>query len=825
MATRLDKPSPMMQQWESCKAGAKGALVLFRLGDFYESFYDDAKILSDDLGLTLTKRQEIPMAGVPAQSLEGYLEKLIAKGHLVAIVEQVEDPKATKGIVKREVVRIVSPATMTGEAILQECAHTYFACVSQIGKHFGLVLLDYSTGEMSALELESFDDLLGLLSRKSPKEILVSERIVDKFSSLQEMRVESKEPYHFDERHATDVLLRHFQTQTLDGFGLKGMSAAIGAAGALLTHLSEDRYLNLDHVRSIRTDSLSHYMQLDRNVINHLDLRGLFKVLDRSKTAMGSRLLYEWLTHPLLSVEEIQKRQEAVSELIPRYYSLQQELQNVRDMERIMTRISAGAAGPRDLVALSSSLRAIPRLQNEIASMRSIQWDFADVTPIFSQIERTLVAEPPLKLSDGHFIKAGFCPELDEIKKLRAGNQEFLAHYQTELREKYGIKTLKVGYNRAFGYFIEVSRGQSDRMPESFHKRQTLTNCERFISPELKKYEEQILSAEERISAMEMRYFSELKIAISKHSELVQTAAKKVAELDCFCAFAQNAKERRYVRPHVDEGEQLLIKNGRHPVVEQVLRDGEFIPNHTRLDHNDHQLILLTGPNMAGKSTYIRQVALLTILAQTGSFIPAEKAQIGIVDRLFTRIGASDDLLRGQSTFMVEMAETATILHNATRRSLVILDEIGRGTSTYDGISIAWSVAEYLLTKTQAKTLFATHYFELTELPGAKNFNVAVEESASGIVFTHKIVPGSGDRSYGIHVAKLAGLPHDLLRRAEKMLVELEKGKKPKTPKMQQPSLFEVRKSPIEQELKKVDPNSLTPLQALQLLTEWKSKI
>ncbi|MDX8431294.1 MAG: DNA mismatch repair protein MutS [Candidatus Algichlamydia australiensis] len=824
MAT-VGKTSPMMLQWENCKTKAKGALVLFRLGDFYEAFYDDAKILSEDLGLTLTKRQEIPMAGIPAQTLEGYLKKLIAKGHLVAIAEQVEDAKATKGLVKREVVRVVSPATMTGEAILQECAHTYFACVTQVGNHFGLALLDYSTGEMSVMELNSLEDLLALLSRKSPKEILVPEKLIEKLSSLQNVRVETKENYHFDERHAQETLLNHFSTQTLDGFGMKGMSTAIAAAGALLTHLSEERYLSLNHVRAIRRDSLSRYMQLDRNAIHHLDLRSLFKTIDFTKTAMGSRLLYEWLTHPLLSAQEIRGRQETVQELLPYFFSLQQELSYVRDLERLMTRIAAGIAGPRDLVALANSLQAIPKLQTELKKLQSIEWDFADVSPIFKQISSTLVAEPPLKLSDGHIIKQGFCKELDEIKALRSGNQEWLTKYQTNLRETFGIKTLKVGYNRAFGYFIEVSRGQAEKMPESFHKRQTLTNCERFISPELKSYEEKILAADERISALELRYFSELKSAIANYSELVQTAAQKVAELDCLCSFAQNAKEKRYVRPYVDEEKQIIIKNGRHPVVESVLRDGEFIPNHTRLDQKEHQLILLTGPNMAGKSTYIRQVALLTILAQTGSFVPAEKAQIGIVDRLFTRIGASDDLMRGQSTFMVEMAETATILHNATDRSLVILDEIGRGTSTYDGVSIAWSVAEHLLKKIGAKTLFATHYFELTELPGAKNFNVAVEEGPDGIIFTHKIVPGSGDRSYGIHVAKLAGLPHELLRRAEKMLIELEKGKKPKSPKVEQPSLFDKRESAVELELKKLDPNSLTPLQALELLSKWKSTI
>jgi DNA mismatch repair protein MutS len=780
----------MMAQWQACKDEAKGAILFFRLGDFYEAFHDDALLVARELDITLTKRQETPMSGVPFHASEGYIDKLVSKGYRVAIAEQTEDAKLAKGLVKREIVRIVTPGTVMSQALLSDKNNNFLACITQVNTSFGLSVLDLTTAEFRAMELESEKELEGELFRLQPKEILVSAKWHKNHSAEAfPFVLTTKEDWHFDHKMACESLLKHFKVHNLDGFGLKGMVAAVNAAGALLSYVSEDLNLSIAHVQKIQTEKLSAYMALDRATQRHLELteslqsekkkHTLLHLLDETATPMGGRLLRQWLTHPLLSVEGIRERQDAIEQLLNRNISA---LQNIRDLERLIMRIETGYATPRDLVALRYSLEPIPALHAVLGDLsstliaRALQ-KCTDVSSITALIASALVEAPPLRLSDGGIFKTGYHPELDELHAIRADSHTWIAKYQTELREETRIKTLKVSFTQAFGYYIEVSRGQAEKMPDRFQRRQTLVNAERFITPELKDYEHRALTAEDRQLALETQLFHELRAKIAAHAPEIRVIAQAIAQIDCLSALAKVAKEHCYVRPLVDESSLFHIEEGRHPVIEASLSKESFIPNDVHLDQKEERLLLITGPNMAGKSTYIRQVALIAIMAQMGSFVPAKSAHIGIIDKVFSRIGASDDLTRGQSTFMVEMTETANILHNATERSLVILDEIGRGTSTYDGISIAWAVAEHLLKV--AKTLFATHYWELTQMegkiPGAVNYNVAVHESPDGIVFLRKIVRGGTDKSYGIHVARLAGLPPSVIKRAQEMLAKLEK--------------------------------------------------
>ena len=777
------KKTPMMAQWHACKEAAGDALLLFRMGDFYEAFYEDAEVLAEALELTLTKRQEVPMAGVPWHSADGYIDRLVAKGLKVAIAEQTEDPKAAKGLVKREVVRVVTPGT---SSTIAEKSNNYFVALAQQGATIGLAALDLSTGEFRVTELESKRELLNELARLAPTEILAAKAVHEKFAELSTL-VTVTPGWHFDHETTYETLARHFQVKSLDGLGLKGMVGAIKAAGALLQHLSETLHLDVQHITSIHPYSTGDYVALDRITQRNLELvrplhegKTLLSVLDRTQTPMGGRLLKQWILHPLLSPARIAERQSAVEQLL----DLVIPLKGVRDLERLVTKVSSGYATPRDLVALKCSLERVPQVRTTLQGTTGLLAKQAerleDLHDVAHEIGRCLVDEPPARLSDGGVIREGFCPDLDELRSLSRDSKSWLANYQAELRERFEIKTLKVGFNRVFGYYLEVSKGQADRIPDTFQRRQTLVNSERFISPELKEYEGKVLSAEERMASLETRHFNQLRALVAQHAQPIIRTARALATIDALASLARVARERGYCRPTVDDSDALQIIDGRHPVIETA---GEFVPNDTQLNSSDSQLILITGPNMAGKSTYIRQVALIALMAQMGSFVPATSAHIGAVDKIFTRIGASDDLSRGQSTFMVEMSETANILNNATPRSLVILDEIGRGTSTYDGISIAWSVAEHLLTvpNRKARTLFATHYFELTQLeeqlPGARNYNVAVRENDDEVVFLHKIVPGSADRSYGIHVAKLAGLPLPAIARAQQILTRLEKRK------------------------------------------------
>lgn len=800
------KISPMMVQWHACKESAKDAILFFRMGDFYECFYEDARILARELELTLTKRQDIPMSGIPWHTSEAYVDKLVARGFRVAIAEQMEDPKKTKGLVRREVVRIVTPGTLINSHLLSEKSNNFIACLTHAGQVIGFSFLDVTTGEFYASEFTDEKELLNEIIRLRPAEFLTSAKGKEKYGALfEEVRknypflVNTEEDWYFEHQTAYDFLVRHFQVRHLEGFGLSGMVAAINAAGALLHYLQETLCLPVQQIQELHPYSTSHFMTLDRATQRNLELTAnlqngsrkntLLEVLDHTKTAMGGRLLQRLIKQPLLSKRDILLRQGAIQSFLEEesaLYKLRELLGEIKDIERLMTKISTGYASPRDIAALHLSFVSIgPLIENLLPfSSEWIRTEAGKLDPLpemNQKIGSALVDDPPLRVGDGNIFRDGFHEELDELRMISRDSKAWIACYQTELREATGIKTLKVSFNKISGYYIEVSRGQASQMPETFVRRQTLTNAERYLSPALKEYENKVLTAEERIESIESELFHILKEEIVAYAPAVLQVAGAIAKLDSLSALAESARLNHYCCPTITEESCIYIEEGRHPVVEQVCSQEQFIPNDTHLNDTNERLLLITGPNMAGKSTYLRQVALIVIMTQIGSFVPAKSALIGIVDKVFTRIGAGDDLSRGQSTFMVEMTETANILHNATSRSLVILDEIGRGTSTYDGISIAWSVAEYLLTTEHkfAKTLFATHYWELTKLeeqiPGAVNYNIAVHESLGSISFLRKIVRGGTDKSYGIHVARLAGLPETVIQRSKEILDHLEK--------------------------------------------------
>ncbi|MFT5318735.1 MAG: DNA mismatch repair protein MutS, partial [Chlamydiales bacterium] len=871
----------MMQQWHSCKKISKDAVLLFRMGDFYEAFYDDAQIIAKAIDLTLTKRQGTPMCGIPHHTVDSYVDKLVSKGFRVAIAEQMEDPRQAKGIVKRDVVRVVTPGTVVNSSLLTDKTNNFFAAIDQLGSLYGLSFLDISTGEFRVIELNNKRDLLNETYRLRPTEFLTSEKFRDKNSELfEEIRHSysflhnTQEEWNFDHQTSYNFLTKHFEVHSLDGYGIKGMLPGINAAGALLAYLKDDLRLPIEHIRDIKTYATSEYMSLDRTTQRNLELteslsdgskkNTLLEVLDHTLTPMGGRMLRHWVKQPLLSIKIIQNRQDAIESFVSSPHVsnfLGETLNKVRDIERLIMKVSAGYATPKDLVSLRTSLEQVPGIKTtlESCSAKLVQEACSlmeDPSNVASLIATALVDDPPVRVSDGNMFRSGYHEELDELKEISRNGKTWIAKYQAQLREETGIKTLRVGYTRVFGYYIEVSKAQAPNMPESFVRRQTLVNCERFISPELKNYESKVLTAEDKSSSLETSLFNDLRQEVAKSAKPILAIAQAIASIDSLYSLAETARKNHYIRPTVNTSSELNIIDGRHPVIEVSALNKTFIPNDTVMGDNDNSLFIITGPNMAGKSTYIRQVALLTIMAQMGSFVPAKTATIGIVDKVFTRIGASDDLNRGQSTFMVEMTETANILNNATSRSLVILDEIGRGTSTYDGISIAWSVAEYLLTveNKKAKTLFATHYWELTKMeekiPGAVNYNVMVRETDDGIVFLHKILKGETDKSYGVHVARLAGLPQEVVDRSKEILVHLEENSNrkesfeaPKTKKVLatriknndseiQLILFEpsTRKkqepkhtSQLLDELKALDLDTITPIQAHRKLMELKA--
>ncbi len=792
-----------MEQWHRCKKAAKGALLFFRMGDFYEAFYEDARIMAEELELTLTQRGGIPMSGVPWHTCDSYIDRLVEKGYRIAVAEQTEDPKKAKGLVNREIVRFVTPGTVIHSGLIRDKSYNFIASLSQVGSIFGLAVCDITTTFSRVVEVDSLQELIDEIYRLSPTELVTTKKFQEKYPTLfrecEKTPVSLTDEWRFEHQTALTYLTNHFQLPHLDGFGLKGMVAAINAAGALLAYLHEELALSITHIREVKPYPFHEGLLLDKTcqmnleLINPLHDHGkkttLLHVIDHTLTPMGGRLIREWLKKPLIDIKQIQLRQDAVEAFLhlPEIRTqLQRDLKEVRDLERLMMRASSGFATPRDLVSLRLSLERIVPIKKAVRNVSSellfqCGEQLSDLSSLILQLKNALIDEPPLRISEGHIFRDGYHSDLDQLRSLMQGSKEWLARYQVTLKEQTGIKNLKVSFNKIFGYYIEVSKGQAHLMPTAFDRRQTLVNSERFVSPELKEYESRVLTAEERSLSLEQELFHQLRNEVIGYEKPIFTMAKAIAEIDALLSLAHVARHRRFCRPKIDSSQQLSILEGRHPVVEATVEKGTFIPNDTQLDDQE-RMMLITGPNMAGKSTYIRQVALIVILAQMGSFVPASAAHIGIIDRIFTRIGASDDLSRGHSTFMVEMSETANILNNLTSRSLVILDEIGRGTSTYDGVSIACAVAEHLLS-TRAKTLFATHYWELTELektiPGAVNYHASVQEWNDSIVFLHKISRGGTDRSYGIHVARLAGLPLPVIHRATAILSHLESRKDP----------------------------------------------
>ena len=781
---KTEKRTPMMQQWHDCKQSAKNALLLFRMGDFYEAFYEDANILADELDLTLTKRQDVPMAGIPWHVSESYIEKLINKGFKVAIAEQVENAKESQGIMERKIVRFVTPGTTNNP---QESSNNFIVSVTQVGSIFGLACLDITTSLFQVVEFEDIREMACEIHRLSPSEIVTTESFREKHHEiLSGWLVSLATNWQFEHKIAYNYLTEHFHIPHLDCFGLKGMVAAINAAGGLLYYIHEDLAIPISHILGITLYSTSNTLSIDRTTQRNLELtepvfesskkNTLMAILDHTETPMGKRLLKQWIKRPLLDLEKINERLDRVESF---YYAVQmvaklrKQLNLVRDLERLIMKVSSKYATPRDLLALGISLGQISEIietLNILAPKNLVSMD-----PLASSIKQALVDEPPAKIFDGAIFRTGYNKELDELYELQHGGKTWLAQYQNQIKEETGVKNLKVSFNKIFGYYIEVSKGQAHLMPPSFHRRQTLVNSERFVSPILQEYETKVFSAQERIQHLEQELFQNLCNHVTEHTKTILTNAQEIAQIDVYASLASLAKEENYCRPIVDNSLTLNIKSGKHPVIAKMTGE-TFIANDAQLDDYE-RVMLITGPNMAGKSTYIRQVALIVVLAQMGSFVPCIHAHVGIVDKIFSRIGANDDLSRGQSTFMVEMSETAHILNNVSKRSLVILDEIGRGTSTYDGIAIARAVAEFLH-ESGAKVLFATHYWELTELenllPGVVNYHATVTEEQNCITFRHRIERGGADKSYGIYVAKLAGIPNSVIGRAKTILKQLE---------------------------------------------------
>lgn len=802
-------------------------ILFFRMGDFYEMFFDDAKVAATILDIALTKRQGTPMCGVPYHSSDNYLSRLIRAGKKVAICEQMEDPSQAKGIVRREVTRVVTPGTVMEDQVLDSRRNNYLAGLYGSARGFGMALIDLSTGVFWLEEAESSATISENIARYQPSECIVpSEKRDD--PALREIldavpgtTITPYDDWTFDYDAAHDNLLRHFKVHSLDGFGVHSAAAGVCSAGAVLHYVTTQLRRPVDHVRRLRVKNPASFMLLDDATIRNLDLIdsaskalggapvSVLGVIDTTKTAMGGRLMRDWMIRPLTESAVIGRRLDAVEALIKNksaMHDIREALSDVKDLERLIARLNAGTGNARDVRALSRSLAALPGLVSKIGTIQSllvheIVSGIGLLPDVVDLIDRAIVEEPPITLREGGVIRAGYHTELDELKDASSKGRNWLVEMQAREQEKTGIKTLKVRHNKVFGYYIEISKSYVDQVPAEYQRKQTLVNAERYITPELKEYENKILGAQERSVDLEMELFLEVRGQVVSHTESIQRTAEAVAQIDVLASFAERAIALRYVRPSFNHEGKISIRDGRHPVIETLPQAERFVPNDTLLDGVNNQVIIITGPNMAGKSTYIRQVAVIVIMAHLGSFVPAGSADISETDRVFTRVGASDDLARGRSTFMVEMQETANILNNATPRSLVVLDEIGRGTSTFDGISIAWSVAEYLHNhaESKARTLFATHYHELTDLaltlPGVKNYNVLVKESGDKIAFLRKIVPGAADKSYGIQVARLAGLPPDVIQRAREILSNLEEGEFEETGK---PKLAQQRGKKIE---------------------------
>ncbi len=839
------------------------------MGDFYETFYEDARTISKILGIALTRRShgktaDVPLAGFPFHALDSYLPKLIQSGNKVAICEQVEDPKLAKTVVKREVIEIVTPGTTLSDKILEQKSNNYLGAICIEGQLAGISYCDISTGEFFTSEV-SLERMLDYFQQISPKEILVSTKDHEQLSLLFQNKISCiitrLDDWIFLRSYAYETLNQHFHTPNLKGFGMEELSAGVTAAGAILHYVKENYLSKVSHLSRISYLQLADFMVLDSTTRRNLEITAaimgerkegtLISILDGTVTPMGGRLLKRWITHPLIRRELIAERLERVDSFFIQKelrHSIRDQLGEISDLERLVSRISTARANPRDLIALKNSLLIIAPLkkllgEQKIAALHMYSENLDDFKEIVRMIERSITPDPPINITEGGIIREGFNKELDGLRKISREGKGGLAQIQQAEREKSQISSLKLGYNRVFGYYFEVTRSHQHKVPEYFIRKQTLVNAERYITPELKEFEEKILGAEEKISELEYRLFQEIREELSRFGDRIQDNARQIAELDCFANLAEVAHQNKYCKPEVNSGAEIIIKAGRHPVVEKLLPpDKAFIENDTELDSQSTQIMILTGPNMAGKSTYLRQVGLISLMAQIGSFVPAREAQLGIVDRIFTRVGASDSLAFGESTFLVEMLETANILNNATPRSLIILDEIGRGTSTYDGLSIAWAVTEYLHNegRVAAKTLFATHYHELTELevlyPRIKNYRVTVQEAEGVVIFLRKIEKGGIDNSYGVHVAKMAGLPGEVIERAKEVLHNLEANELspnhlPKlairrpgsgTDRHQLSLLDLMKKSHVEEALKKVVIEKMTPLEALIKLNELK---
>ena len=854
----------MMKQYFKIKEQNKDSILFFRLGDFYEMFYDDAKIASKELELTLTGRdcgqaERAPMCGVPFHSCEGYIARLVAKGYKVAICEQTEDPATAKGLVKRDIIRVITPGTVMESSMLDEGRNNYICCMFSDSKKIGLCFCDISTGELYATEIsgsDSVNSLTSQLASYNPREILIGGDIV-KIKSLPAFiksklsaGVEMLRDESFDNKLCTDTVNMQFGEEMQC---IAASQVLINAIGALINYLKETQKNGLERINKIELYSDKQYMNLDYNTQRNLELtatmlnkekRGsLLWVLDKTKTAMGKRLIRSWLEHPLLNVSAINNRQSAVEELVNNNMlrlDIMDALSGIFDIERLMTRIVYGSANGRELRSLAAALQKLPQLSELVADcsakyLKKVYKEIDLLEDIYNLIDSAIVEEPPFSVREGGMIKKGYNPDLDILLTDMNDSKGILARIEAEQREKTGIPKLRVGYNKVFGYYIEVTNSYKDLVPETYIRKQTLTNCERYITQDLKDIEGRILGAKDRSVAMEYTLFDNVRKTVADNLERIQRTAKAIAVLDVLVSLANVAADNRYVRPEVNLSTVIRLKDSRHPVVEALLTDTPFVPNDVYLDSAGERVAIITGPNMAGKSTYMRQVALIVLMAQMGSFVPASSATIGVVDSIFTRVGASDDLASGQSTFMVEMSEVANIVKSATSKSLLILDEIGRGTSTFDGMSIARAVLEYCADRKKlgAKTLFATHYHELTVmqdlLDGVKNYSIAVKKRGDDITFLRRIIPGGADDSFGIEVAKLAGLPNSIINRAKEILKELESGSnaptviKEKSEDMQM-SLISNDNAVVER-LSEVDLNTLTPIEAINLLYELKGMI
>jgi len=861
-----------MKQFHRFKKMHPDCILFFRMGDFYETFYEDAKTCSKVLGLTLTSRSKgdnpIPLAGVPYHAVEGYLKKMLQSGYKVAVCEQVEDPKTAKGVVKRDVVRIVTPGTLTDDILLSAKEDNFLCAVSLGTKHRAAVSwVDISTGHFFAQQLPE-ENLLDELIRLAPAECLLADRRGELFEAelkklsrditqLTNATITERPAWYFEPYQARQRLLRHFGTATLEGFGISDADdSLVTAAGAIIEYLNETQKTTLGHILTLKKIDCRNYLQIDPASLRSLEILqtirtesskgSLLDCLDETITGMGGRMFRSRLCMPLCDLDAIEQRQDAVEEVKnadTELADIRRLLSNISDTERIAARISTFRVTARDFVALAGTLRQIPLLRQILEKFRcellvQLAWQCDSMDELADVLEAAIEPEPPSHLRDGGVIRTGFSEELDRLRSISRDGQSWLKNYQKDQIERTGISNLKIGYNKVFGYYIEVNHSSADKVPADFIRKQTIKNAERYITEKLKEYETQALSAEEKAIELEQQLFDQLRHQCAQYINRLQALAGTIAQCDCITAMAYLAKRRNYIRPRITKENILTIHEGRHPVLSETLGP-EFVPNDTELGDGAGEIIVITGPNMSGKSTYIRQVALLVLMAQSGSSIPAKDAEIGLVDRIFTRVGASDELVRGQSTFMVEMTETANIINNATDRSLVILDEIGRGTSTYDGLSLAWAITEHIANKIKCRTLFATHYHELTELAelfaNIKNCNVAVREWMDEVVFLHRIVPGGTDKSYGIHVAKLAGVPKSILERSKEILEELESTfqkeatgehlSRHKTKEPDKNTLFVQKHKSILDKLSSTDVNNLTPIKAINLLNKIKEEL